>query len=278
MEKCGVHRDVSFITYHEATEVPEPCECAFYFPASPITPQFSAILCWRFAAVDPMRANQFDAPIFQPFSQRIRITRKIVNQARGLLAWSARTVARHGNRFQCLLNQRRFVRASRLQEYSQRNTLAADHHHPLRTFSAFGLSDARPPFFAGAKLPSANVSSQPIRPRLSNSPRKIRQISSHTPASSQSRRRRQQVLGEGKSSGRSFQRAPLRRTQRMPSRHCRSSTGGRPPWRLSVRFGRWGRILSHCRSVSSLLVIATPFAYQGDDKGSFSFRMHQTRF
>jgi hypothetical protein len=45
-----------------------------------------------------------------------------------------------------------------------------------------------------------------------------------------------------------------------------------------VRFGRWGRILSHCRSVSSLLVIATPFAYQGDDKGSFSFRMHQTRF
>jgi len=31
--------------------------------------------------------------------------------------------------------------------------MAVDHHHPLRSFAPFGLSDTFAPFFAGAKLP-----------------------------------------------------------------------------------------------------------------------------
>ena len=73
---------------------------------------------------------------------------------------------------------------------SERNTFAVNHHHPLRTLSAFGRPDRGAPFFAGAKLPSANVSAQTNWPFSSNSARKDRQIVTHTSCCSQSRRRR----------------------------------------------------------------------------------------
>src|SRR5262249_52690041 len=117
--------------------------------------------------------------------------------------------------------------------------------------SAFGFSDAGPPFLAGAKLPSAKVSSQSIRPCSSSSSRNARQIESQTSCSSQSRNRRQQVLGEGYCAGRSFQRAPLRSTQRMPSKQRRSSTRRRPPSGDRLALGSNGSILRQCSSVSS---------------------------
>jgi hypothetical protein len=79
--------------------------------------------------------------------------------------------------------------------FSQRNTLAVDHHHPLRTLAAFGFSDARAPFFAEAKEPSAKVSSQSSLPAASSSPRNARQIVSHKSSSSQSRSRRKADCG-----------------------------------------------------------------------------------
>src|SRR5271169_822547 len=74
---------------------------------------------------------------------------------------------------------------------------------------------------------------------------------SQTPCSSQSRSRRQHVAGEGNSSGKSCQRAPLRRIHKMPSSTLRSSEGGRPPCGRLGRFGSKGRIFSHWASVSS---------------------------
>jgi hypothetical protein len=128
--------------------------------------------------------------------------------------------------------------------------LAVDHHHPLRTLSAFGLADAGAPFLAGANDPSAKVSAQLSWPFSSNSPRNFRQIVSQTSWSSQSRSRRQQVVGEGYSGGKSFQRAPLRSTQRIPSKTGRLSTGFRPPFRDCLNFGKSGSIFAHCASVS----------------------------
>lgn len=148
-------------------------------------------------------------------------------------------------------DQRRFVRGRRGKLNSQRNTFAACHHHPLRTLSAFGFSDALAPFFAGANEPSAKVSSQLSLPCSSSSPRNLRQIFSQTSWSSQSRSRRQQVLGEGYCRGRSLQRAPERSTQRMPSKHRRSSARFRPPSFEGLTFGSNGSIFFHCSSVSS---------------------------
>jgi len=71
--------------------------------------------------------------------------------------------------------------------------------------------------------------------------------------------RRRQVLYEGYSLGRSFQRAPLRSTQRIPSKQGRFATGERPTERL-LGLGNSGSIMFHCASVNSVLAIATPFA------------------
>jgi hypothetical protein len=141
--------------------------------------------------------------------------------------------------------------------------LAVDHHHPLRALAALGLPDTGPPFFAGAKLPSANASDQSNSPRASSWAKKPRQALSHTSCASQSRRRRQQVLGDGKRSGRSCQRAPVRKIQRMPSKTGRFGMGFGPPRGEALSSGNKGAIFSHWASVSSdcfLAIGRTPFA------------------
>ena len=86
--------------------------------------------------------------------------------------------------------------------------------------------------------------------RWLSSARNARQILSQTPCSSQSRSLRQQVAGEGNSSGKSCQRAPLRRIHKMPSSTLRSEARGRPPRRRERGRGSKGRIFSHWASVN----------------------------
>jgi hypothetical protein len=57
---------------------------------------------------------------------------------------------------------------------SQRNTLAVDHHHPLRPLTPLGFSNRTAPFFAGAKLPSMNDSLHSSCWRSFNSLKKTR--------------------------------------------------------------------------------------------------------
>ena len=135
-----------------------------------------------------------------------------------------------------------FRRGCRTKVVSQRNTRAVDHHHPLRPLAPLGFSDSVAPFFAGAKLPSRNDSLHFSCWRSFNSLRNARQIASQTPCLSQSRSRRQHVEGCGYFSGRSCQRAPLRRIHRIPSRtrRFRSTDGHRGAagavWEARARF------------------------------------------
>lgn len=140
-------------------------------------------------------------------------------------------------------------RRSRVGIASQRNTLAIDHHHKLRSFSPFGFPDSRAPFFAGEKLPSMNDSSQSSTPLASSSERKALHISFRTSASYHSFRRRQHVEGCGYLSGRSFHLAPVLSIQRIPSKTKRSSALGRPPCGRGGGLGMRGSIFFHCPSV-----------------------------
>jgi hypothetical protein len=88
-------------------------------------------------------------------------------------------------------------------------------------------------------------------PSSSICPRDSLQRPSQTPASSHFWTRRQYVAGEGYCSGRTFDRAPLRSTHRVPSKQRRSSTRLRPPFFECFRFGMSGSIFDHCSSVSS---------------------------
>jgi hypothetical protein len=145
---------------------------------------------------------------------------------------------------------------------SQRNTLAVDHHHPLRALAPFGWADAFAPFFAGAKEPSTNASDQSIWPFASSSARNARQVSSHTSCSSHNFSRRQQVEGLGYCLGKSAQGAPVRSIQSIPSKTLRLSAHGLPPRPDFLGLGSNGSIFSHCDCVSfhrSLAIKMTPF-------------------
>src|SRR6516164_1448764 len=157
----------------------------------------------------------------------------------------------HADRRERLLGESHFRRGGRVKGVSQRKTAAVDHHHPLRPLAPLGFSDFSAPFFAGAKLPSRNDSLHSSCRRWFNSLRNARQIFSQTPCSSQSRSRRQHVEGWGYFSGRSCQRAPLRRIHKIPSNTRRFAIHGRPPLRCWGGLGSKGAIFCHCASVSN---------------------------
>ena len=252
MKKGLVDGIGAVVANHQASKIAEPGKGAFDFPATLVSAQRSAILRARFAAIPAMRCDQFDPLHSQPLAQRVTVVGAIGNHTlRFLPRPSAAMAPGHVDRRECFFGEPDLIGRGRIKLLSQRNTLAVDHHHPLRALAPLGFSDFPAPFFAGAKLPSRNDSLQSSCSRWFSSARNARQIVSQTPCSSQSRSRRQHIAGEGNSSGKSCQRAPLRRIQRIPSNTLRSLAGGLPPRGRLGRFGSKGPIFSHWASVSS---------------------------
>ena len=108
-----------------------------------------------------------------------------------------------------------------------------------------------PPFFAGTVAASRLARDQSIwfaAPSRSSSTWCIRD---QTPARCQSRNRRQQVmpLPHPSSAGRYSQGMPVRSTNNIPRKTCRSQIGGRPPF---GRFGRGGSNGANTAQSSSL--------------------------
>lgn len=114
-----------------------------------------------------------------------------------------------------------------------------------------------PPKSARVEQLSITAADHSILPALPNSSRSRRQILPHTPATCQSRNRRQQVIPHPQpiSCGNSSHWVPVRSTNRMPVSAARSGTRGRPPWGLGGSGGKSGLIRSHSSSVSSGLAI-----------------------
>jgi hypothetical protein len=261
MDKGLKHRDFTFITHHQAAEILQPGDRAFDFPATLVPSKRSSIL--RLALfVASVGADQFDPATLQSRTQRVRVGGFVINQTVGILSRASSPSTRHRDLLQSRFDQRDFVRRRRGKLDSDRHTRAVCHHHKLCTLSAFGFSDLGTPFFAEENVPSANTSCQSSWPASSNSARKERQASSQTSASSHSCKRRQQVLGEGYSLGKSRQRAPLRKTHRIPSNTSRLAIRFRPPFGDCLGFGNKGSIFAHCSSVNSRLYLdieKTPF-------------------
>src|SRR6185295_18402313 len=155
--------------------------------ASLVATQFAAIFVFSNPAVLAVRHDQIDVLCGQTLPQRIPVIASVCDDPRGQL----------GKLGHSSLQQLHLRRRGRFDQGRQRNSLAACHQNALCTFSTLGVSDARAPFFAGANVASAKVSSQLSRPCSSSSSRNACHMLTHTSASSQSRNRRQQVLGEG---------------------------------------------------------------------------------
>jgi len=251
MKESMIDREGAIIAHHQPPEVSQPGDSALDDPAPSVPPQGASVLRGWPYPIPLVRADQLDAALPQALSQRIAVVGFVGNNAHRLLPRSACTVAPpYADGRQRGLREPDFCRGCRVKLVSQRNTLAVDHHHPLRPLATLGFSDSAAPFFAGAKLPSRNDSLQFNCWRWFNSLRNARQIVSQTSCCSQSRSRRQQVAGEGNSSGKSCHRAPLRKIHKIPSSTLRLSARGRPPCGRFGDFGSKGRIFSHWASVN----------------------------
>ena len=238
MKEGFVDACVAIIADNEPSEISQPGERPFYFPSMPVAAQRPPILLLAFAALS-MRADQLDALVGQMLAQAVAVVSTVGNQPPDFLSLS------WCNAVERVFDQCHFRRAGFQELASQRYTFAVDHHHPLCTLSTLGFSNAVAPFLAGAKLPSMKHWSQSSFCSRSSSLMNARHRRSHTPSSSQSRKRRQHVEALGYSEDRSRQRAPLRKTQSMPSRTRRLSANGRP--RL-LSLGNKGAMRFHCSS------------------------------
>ena len=245
MEKGFIHLKVIVVADEQSTKVAQPGKGPFDFPTLAITPQPTAVVEGWFFAPSAVRADQQHAAFEQAFSQWIAVVGAIGHDSQRPFLWTASATTGHSYLRQGAFGQSHFPRAGRDQLASQRNTLAVDHHHPLRAFAPLGFANSEAPFLAGAKLPSRKLSRQSNLPRWSSSDRNARQILSQTPRSSHCRNLRQQVLALGYSLGRSRHRAPVLSTHRMPSRTRRFSAQGRPRLRS---LGKSGSIRAHCSS------------------------------
>jgi hypothetical protein len=245
--------NATIISHYQPSVISYPRNCSFHFPSPFISSQGPSILCFLFSSIRAMWSYKLYPTLFQPLPQIIRICRLIINQSFHAFARATSFLARHGHFIQGLFYQRDFRRGRRVHVVPQRNSFAVCHHHPLRTLSAFGLSDAEPPFLAGAKLPSAKVSAHFSWPRSSSSARNALHARSHASRSSHSCSLRQQVDGDGYHGGKSFQRAPLRNTHNIPSKQRRFETRLRPFRSTVSGFSRNGAIFAHCLFVNSLL-------------------------
>jgi hypothetical protein len=262
MKERVINYNITIPADNQSAIIAQPRKSPLNFITTFITPHLASIVVLLLLIVAPVRANHIDTPLFQSLTKPVTIVSLVCNQAFGGFSGSASTFARHRDIVQRLFEQLDFRWGRRVQVVSQRNTLAVDHHHPLRALAPFGWSDAFAPFFAGAKLPSTNASDQSSWPLASSSARNARHASSHTSCSSHNFSRRQQVEGLGYCFGKSTHGAPVRSTQSIPSKTLRLSAQGLPPRLDFFGFGSNASIFSHCSCVSfhlSLAIEKTPF-------------------
>ena len=240
-----------FMTDEQSAELSQPGVGAFDNPAPFVASQFPAIFVSPLLVVFPVRHNQLDAAPFPSLPQWIGVVAPVRDYTFRLLprpaSWPGD--ADFGERG---VRKRNFCRRGTFQPNSQRNTFTVSQYHPLCAFTTLGFADCIAPFLAGAKLPSRKASSHLSRPFASRAPSKVRQASSQMPSSSHCFSRRQQVDGEGYSSGRKRHAAPVCNTHRMPSKHARFSAHGRPRLSFLRRgSGNNASISSHCSSLNS---------------------------
>lgn len=238
-----------FIPDIDSPEILHPCKKSFNFPSTPITPEFSSILCLQSFSVLFMRSNQINATLIKKnLIKAIAVICFITNKTLRSVFCKA-TI----NGF---LHESYFVGRSTFHISGDRKTRSVCNCHDLGAFATLRLADSKTPFFAGTKVPSMNASLISISPRSYRSCASSWAICRKTPCATHCWNRLWQVWYGGYLDGRSFHGAPVRNIHRIPFNTSRGSLGLRP---LGSFFGVCslisGSILFHCSFVSSILII-----------------------
>ena len=269
MNQRSVNLGGSLIANHQAAVVLKPGIRSLDDPSAAIPTQHSAVLMGRDRVIGPGGDDRLNPAIGQSLSDEVAVISPIRHQTfRGLPRTARLMGVSHPDRFQSGQKQLHLRRGRRVHVKSERSTLAINQYHELCSLAPLGLSDFRPPFFALAKVPSTKHPFQRICPFSFNWARKARHIFSKMPALVHCCNRRWTVLLVPYREGNSLHGAPVQRIHRIPSKHFRSSAGGRPPLRSFLRqgflrTGRCSRTFSHCSSVRLLQAMSPTLLSRG---------------
>ena len=146
------------VSNNNSPEVLKPSKQAFDFPATPITPELSAVLGRRLFASSTVRRDHLNAA----FSQKLMI--KFI----AIICFIANKLVRcmpGKTTIDSCLNKLYLMGRSAFHMSGDRKTSSVCDGHDLGALAALCLADSKTPFFAGAKQPSMNASRISILPR-----------------------------------------------------------------------------------------------------------------
>lgn len=212
---------IELISCYKSSEVLQPADGSFNFPTLAVPPELSAVLSWRFDAIGFVRSNQVDPTFEKSRTQRIAVRSLIVDQ----LFWTTSNRAIGEQR----LDEFDFMGTGTFNHVAARRTVAVNQQHDFGALAAFGLAYVKAPFLADENVPSAIDSSRSISPCRSSLLTRRAHAFLNRPDSDHSFNRRQQVGCDGKWSGKSRHRAPVRKIHAIASKQARDEARGRPP-------------------------------------------------
>lgn len=146
MKKCLINVDHPFISDYQTPITADPREGSLNLPSFAISSELSSILYFSFLSIFSVWTYKFYLTVSNILSQNIAIISSVANQTFRAAFRPTRTISRYLDLGKNLINQCYFMRGCLGNGASQRNTLAVDHHHPLRSFAPFGFSNPRPLF------------------------------------------------------------------------------------------------------------------------------------
>ena len=146
---------INLITHDQSPVVVQPGDRPLHLPSVSVALQRSAILSRRPLATLPVGTDQLDA-IRRAFSERIRVSRPVVDQTDRMLAQDMTIQKR--------LDQRHLRRTGAVNIHCQGKSLPVDEQHQLAALASFGGANVRTPFFADANVASAIAVRRSIRP------------------------------------------------------------------------------------------------------------------
>lgn len=235
----------ALVTDDEPFHLVQPCERALDDPA--VAPELLAgvELRPRDAALNPA---PLECALVAP-----RAVALVGVELRGAPPWAPDLAADRWDGVDELLEARDLVDVGGREELGEWDSVGIRNKMAFRArFAAIRWirPGRRAPLFAGTMEASIAARVQSIRSASRSRARSASCNCRHTPASFQSRNRRQQVMPEPQPSscGRSSHGSPVRSTNRMPAKHFRSGTRGRPPLGFGGSGGRIGSMICHSSS------------------------------
>lgn len=235
-----------FVSRYKLAERLQPRITSLYDPSALVSPHLPPVLMRGYRVVRPRRDDGLYPSLHKHCSHWVGVISPVANKPMRLT--SLPFAGLYFDALKGCLDQLHLRRGSLLQVYSERSTRAIGQYHKLCSLAALSLPDQRAPFLARMNMPSMKHSSHRSFCWSESWLRKALQRFNSTSLSAHSESLRWTELFEPYLSGNSLQGAPVHKIQRMPSKHLRSSSGGRPPFRGRLRLGKCCFMSSHCLS------------------------------